>query len=88
MPNPAACYTEFLRAVEALGPASLHAAEAGTLRDAADARLFDEDARSADEAAHALLDRLVEHGRLSPAAARRLDDALCAITPVRSATAA
>jgi hypothetical protein len=88
MANPAASYSEYLRDLRALGASVFHDDEAATLREAADARLFDDGADAAHAAAETLLRRLTEHGRLAEPTAQRLAVGLAAITAVGSAAAA
>jgi hypothetical protein len=73
-------YRNLVRHVDDLALVVLHAAEATTLRDAADACLFDDaDALERVSAACELLARLSEFGRLEAQTVARLSDELVAV---------
>jgi hypothetical protein len=73
-------YRNLVRHVDDLALVVLHPAEATTLRDAADACLFDDaDAVGRVSAACELLARLSEFGRLEAHAVARLSDELVAV---------
>jgi hypothetical protein len=73
-------YATFVRHIDALTPAMLHASEAAQLREAADACVFgDDDAVEHLACACELLARLRGYGRLETAIATRLHDEVLAV---------
>ncbi len=77
----AQAYGRVVRTLDDMGPTKLLPAEQATIRDAADALLFDEDAYDKLAAVEDLAERLVEAERWSPERARQLVDDVAACGP-------
>jgi hypothetical protein len=79
--NRAQAYARVLKTLEDLGPTKLQRDEQETIRQAADALLFDEDGYEALARVEDLAERLVEADRWSPERARQLVDDVAACGP-------
>jgi len=77
----AAAYGRVVKTLEDMGPTKLLPAEQETIREAADALLFDDDAYDRLAAVEDLAERLVEAGRWSPERAKQLVDDVAACGP-------
>ncbi len=74
-------YGRVVKTLADLGPAKLQAPEQHTIRNAADALLFDGDAYDELAAVEDLAQQLVDAGRLSSERARKLVDDVAACGP-------
>ncbi len=79
--NRAAAYGRVVKTLEDLGPTKLQPAEQETIRQAADALLFDEDGYEALARVEDLAERLVESERWTTERARALVDDVSACGP-------
>ncbi len=77
----AQAYGRVVKTLDEMGPTKLQPAEQATIREAADALLFDEEAYDKLSAVEDLAERLVEAERWSPETARRLVDDVAACGP-------
>ncbi len=77
----AQAYGRVVKTLDDLGPTKLQRAEQDTIREAADALLFDEEAYDKLAAVEDLAERLVEAERWSPERARALVDDVAACGP-------
>lgn len=79
MEDRAQAYGRVIKTLDELRATKLQPTEADTIRSAADALLFDEDAYDALSEVEDLSERLVESERWTPERARRLVDDVAAV---------
>lgn len=81
--NRAQAYGRVVKTLEDMGPTKLQPDERETIRQAADALLFDEESYEALARVEDLAERLVESDRWTTESARRLVDDVAACGPPR-----